>query len=586
MRLRFPDRLAFWNRPPALDLSCISPEDWERLERASRGDERELTARIMLLAYLAKANGHSTFDAVLPDDLTPEEANRLADRLTIGNGQRNGAPGRRTRIRLVQAPVETRPAARRIARPAIFRLLEAVAVVLVGLALIALPFGLTAAPHLILLTITLAACAALTRRVAPGFSISYLLAAAAAAEGSLRTILPVDVHLGSGALIAMALWTRLLQPRFEAGARLRGLAWTGIAASALTVIAAISLQVQTLPIWGPLVVGALACSVFRGPALGRLAGPRVRFRLLAAISAALILPLALPLPYGNGVLQFRLPEVLLGVPPEVLLALASVATAATLVWRRRHLLPALPRLDAIRTRVADAGSLVATATKALPVLIVAFGVVYAMCLVPLAPERIVSNFDMYWLTAAFSVASLLLLRREPLVAMLFAWAAASYAESVLTSAINGWPELHLPFAVALGLWLLVGKQPSRIPAVRFLLRSAAIVTGLAWLATLSGLAVPSSVWILSLTLASMLGIHRAFEHGLMADPRLALAAAAFLPSCAELLLWTFGFPLPDYGTTYISFSNLWLSVAPIGCVLHSLISTAATNHARIEHGST
>ena len=581
MRLRLHERLTFWKRHPPVDLSCISSEDWERLERASRGDDRELTARIMLLAYLAKANGHSTFDAVLPPDLTAEEANRLADQLVIGKGQRRGAPGRRDRLRLVtksgagtsESPSRSR---NRITAPSIFRLLEPVAAALVALGMLALPWGMTVAPSASVLTLVFAGCALITRSIAPGFSIAYLLAAAAYAEGLLRASLPVDIYLGTGALVGMALWTLLLQPHFHTSMRLRRVAWFGIATCGATVATAILFQVQTLPLWVPLVMGALAATAIASPTLGHLAGPLAKVNLLAAIPTVFLLPAALVLPgTARGFEPLQVAEAILG--------LASAATAVTLVWRRRHHLIVGRPASWFREALGSTRSPWVAVGKVLSAATVGVGAFYAMCLVPLAPERIVQNIDIYWLVASFAIASLLMLRSAPVVAVFFALAGASYAESVLTSSWATWPDLQLPFGVAFGMWLLVSTRAPRHFVPRHLLRFAVATSGVTWLVALAGITVPASLWIFSLTTACVVGVQRAFEAGLMTDPRMALAAAGFLPFCAELTLWSLGFEVPTYGTTYISFANLLLSMAPLGCILHSLI-VPVSDETRAHHG--
>ena len=545
-----------------MDLSCISKEDWQRLERASRGDERELTARIMLLAYLAKANGHSTFDAVLPPDLTAREANRLADQLVIGDGQGRGAPGRRARMRLVGSPEALSPPERRVTRPSIIRWLEAAAVCLVAVAAVSLPWGFASAPDVALLTVTFAACAILTRGVALGFSIAYLLTAAAYSEPLLRASLPGEIFLGFGALVAMAAWTLLLQPQFKASPRIRQLAWVGIAASAFTALTATVFQVQTMPVWVPLLVAAIGCTAVRCSALDRLAGSLARVNLVAAMPAVAILPLALLLPNGGSSLKP------LWVA-ESLFGLAALGTTVALVILRRDRVTWLPKHDARSWSVlrpdlpSFLGRGLATAT-------VGAGAAIALCLLPYAPERLAENFDIYWLAATFGIASILMLRTEPFVAVFFALAGASFAESVVRSEIAAWPQMQLLYGSAFGMWLLVTSRAPQRGRTRRILQGMTCLAGITWLAAIGGLVSHPGFWAFSLTAATLVGIRRAFETGVMSEPRLALAVAGFLPTCAELTLHALGFELPRYGTAYIGFTNLWLSLAPIGCILFYL----------------
>lgn len=301
MRPRLPDRLTFWRRRQPLDLSCISNEDWERLERASRGDERELTARIMLLAYLAKANGHSTYDAILPPDLTAEQANRLADQLIIGEqGGRVGAPGRRGQIRLLEGEAEQ--PTKSSTPPRIFGFFHAFAMVLVSLAVLLSPWAVAEAADTVLLVLAFSGAAAYLRRAVPNLGMAYAVVAAAFAEGVLRAALPVEVWLGAVPILVMALWTIMIQPAMRGGRLLRTFAWSAISLCALSVPIEWA-GVSTYPLWAPLLGAAILVLTLKASKLGLWRHPLTIANLLPAMTTVIVLSagLVLPISYGDAI---------------------------------------------------------------------------------------------------------------------------------------------------------------------------------------------------------------------------------------------------------------------------------------------
>jgi len=188
-------------------------------------------------------------------------------------------------------------------------------------------------------------------------------------------------------------------------------------------------------------------------------------------------------------------------------------------------------------------------------------------------EYLPQMWDVFLIITTFSLSALAILPRFQLASLAMSAAAAGYGASILR--LEGWGICNEVFGgvFAALMWALaaqhggLSKWPRRIVTM-----IAFVCLSIGPLTVALDVRFPASglVWIFMLLGAGLLLTQRGFSLGLFREPRVALASLAFMPLVTNFVLSLF-VPM-TYGEFWPTTANLIAALAPLGCVIHAVVS--------------